>query len=206
MSSQWKTEEYPIDISEADIVEAMRDVEGYIDISPGDFRELFLYAYRHAVQRLTKKRTAGDIMSRQVICLEAGMDLQQAAVLLAEKTLSGAPVVDASGVLIGVVSEKDFLVRMGVGAKPTFMGIISGCLTGRGCLVCALRNHRIDEIMNSPPICAGPDISVAGIADLFAKHRINRLPIVDAHNRPIGIVTRTDLVSCHCLAVPGGRS
>ncbi|BDD88111.1 CBS domain-containing protein [Desulfofustis limnaeus] len=205
MSLQWKTQEYPIDISEADIVEAMRDVEGYIDISPGDFRELFLYAYRHAVQRLTKRRTAGDIMSRQVICLEAGMDLQQAAALLAEKALTGAPVVDDSGVLIGVVSEKDFLVRMGVGTKPTFMGIISGCLNDQGCMVCALRNHRIGEIMSRPPICAGPDISVAGIADLFAKHQINRLPIVDAHNRPIGIVTRTDLVACHCFAVPGAR-
>jgi CBS domain-containing protein len=199
MNEHRRADDTPIEISETDIVEAMQDIEGYIDISPGDFREIFLLAYRHAVDRLTRHRTAGEIMSRPVHCLDHALDLQQAALLLAEKGISGAPVVDDQGLLIGVLSEKDFLLRMGVGSEPTFMKIISHCLHNEGCLVTALSNHRVEEIMTRPPISGGPEINAADIAAMFAEKRINRLPIVDSAGQPIGIVTRTDLVHCHCL-------
>jgi CBS domain-containing protein len=198
MKERRRTGDIPIEISETDIVEAMQDIEGYIDISPGDFREIFLLAYHHAVDRLTRHRTAGEIMSRPVHCLNHTLDLQQAALMLAEKGISGAPVVDDQGLLIGVVSEKDFLLRMGVGSEPTFMKIISHCLNNEGCLVTTLGNHRVEEIMTRPPISGGPEMNAADMAVLFAKKRINRLPIVDSDGQPIGIVTRTDLVQCHC--------
>ncbi|MCB2216398.1 CBS domain-containing protein [Desulfofustis glycolicus] len=206
MKERRLADDIQIEISETDIVEAMRDIEGYIDISPGDFREIFLLAYHHAVDRLTRHRTAGEIMSRPVHCLNHALDLQQAALLLAEKGISGAPVVNDQGLLIGVLSEKDFLLRMGVGLEPTFMKIISHCLNNEGCLVTALRNHRVGEIMTRPPISGGPEINAADMAALFAKKRINRLPIVDPDGQPIGIVTRTDLVHCHCLLGIGERS
>lgn len=206
MKGRQRADDTPIEISETDIVEAMQDIEGYIDISPGDFREIFLLAYRHAVDRLTRHRTAGEIMSRPVHCLNRALDLQQAALQLAEKGISGAPVVDDKGLLIGVLSEKDFLLRMGVGPEPTFMKIISHCLNDQGCLVTVLRNHRVEEIMTRPPISGGPEINAADMASLFAKNRINRLPIVDPDGQPIGIVTRTDLVHCHCLFGEGERS
>jgi CBS domain-containing membrane protein len=206
MKERRRADDKPIEISESDIVEAMQDIEGYIDISPGDFREIFLLAYRHAVDRLTRHRTAGQIMSRPVHCLNHRIDLQQAALFLAENGISGAPVVDAQGLLIGVLSEKDFLLRMGVGPEPTFMKIISHCLHNESCLVSVLRNHRVEEIMTRPPISAGPEINVVEMASLFAEHRINRLPIVDSDEQPIGIVTRADLVHCHCLFGIGERA
>lgn len=196
----------PIDINEKDIIEAMKDLEGYIDISPGDFREIFLLAYQHAVERLTQFRTAAEIMSRQVHCVDVSMDLRQTAMLLADRGVSGAPVVDDAGLLVGVVSEKDFLVRMGIGSTPTFMQIIAHCLNNKGCVVTELRNHGVAEIMSAPPISAGEEITIADMATLFARHRINRLPIVDTARRPIGIVTRTDLVLSHCPLDSGGRS
>ncbi len=205
MKERRRTGDILIDISETDIVEAMQDIEGYIDISPGDFREIFLLAYRHAVDRLTRLRTAGEIMSRPVHCLNHALDLQQAALLLAEKGISGAPVVDDQGLLVGVLSEKDFLLRMGVGPEPTFMKIVSHCLNNEGCLVTALRNHRVEEIMSRPPISGGPEMNAADMAVLFAKKRINRLPIVDPDGQPIGIVTRTDLVHCHCFLGTGDQ-
>jgi CBS-domain-containing membrane protein len=44
----------PVDISDDDIYEAMKDISGYLDITPGDFKEVYLKAYRHAVLRLTR--------------------------------------------------------------------------------------------------------------------------------------------------------
>ncbi len=190
----------PIDISEDDILAAMKDIQGYIDISPGDFREVFQVAYRHAVQRLFESRQAGDIMTRPVHCIGLEMDLQQTAAFLADKGITGAPVVDKDGRIVGIVSEKDFLAMMGLSAPQSFMQIISHCLRNQGCIATELRNHSIREIMTSPAITAGVDISLGAISTLFKEKGINRLPIVDADGRPVGIVTRTDIVHSYCFS------
>ena len=56
----------PVDISEQDIFAAMKEIQGYIDISPGDFKEVFQVAYSHAFQRIMNSLTAADIMTRPV--------------------------------------------------------------------------------------------------------------------------------------------
>jgi CBS-domain-containing membrane protein len=183
-----------IEIAETDILAAMKDIQGYIDISPGDFKEVFQVAYRHAVQRIRDSRQARDIMTRPVHCVGLEMDLMQAAAFMAEKRVSGAPVTDAAGRIAGMVSEKDFLARMGLGKSTSFMQIIAQCLTNKGCMVTALRNHAVRDIMTAPAVTAGAEITVGAISALFIDRQINRLPIVDTDGRVIGIVTRTDLV------------
>lgn len=183
-----------IEIAEPDILAAMKDIQGYIDITPGDFKEVFQVAYRHAVQRIRDSLQAGDIMTRPVHCVGLAMDLQQAAARMAERRISGAPVVDEAGRIAGMLSEKDFLARMGLGKSVSFMDIIASCLQNKGCLVTSLRNHAVRDIMTAPAVTAGPSITLGAISALFIERQINRLPIVDAGGGIIGIVTRTDLV------------
>ena len=61
-------------------------------------------------------------------------------------------------------------------------------------------NHAIRDIMTAPAITAGPQITVGAISALFIDRQINRLPIVDAGDKPIGIVTRTDLVHSNLIS------
>jgi len=187
-----------IEIAETDILAAMKDIQGYIDISPGDFKEVFQVAYRHAVQRIRDSLRAADIMTRPVHCVGLEMDLVQAAAFMADKRISGAPVADAEGRIAGVVSEKDFLARMGLGKSVSFMQIIAHCLTNKGCMVTNLRNHFIRDIMTTPAVTAGAEMTVGAISTLFIDKQINRLPIVDTDGRIIGIVTRADLVQSYC--------
>lgn len=183
-----------IEIVEPDILAAMKDIQGYIDISPGDFKEVFQVAFRHAVQRIQNSLTAKDIMTRPVHSIGLEMDLMQAAAFLADKRISGAPVVDGAGLIAGMVSEKDFLARMGLGKSVSFMQIIARCLNNKGCMMTTLRNHCVRDIMTTPAVTAGAGITIGAISALFIDRQINRLPIVDADGRPAGIVTRTDLV------------
>jgi CBS domain-containing protein len=53
--------------------------------------------------------------------------------------------------------------------------------------------------MSTPAVTAAPQITIAGIAAIFVEKNINRLPIVDADGRPLGIVTRGDLVNSYCM-------
>ena len=188
-----------IDISESDVIAAMKKIQGYIDISPGDFREVFQVAYNHALQRIKDSLKARDIMTKPAHCVELNMDLIQAATFLADKRFSGVPVIDSSGKIVGVLSEKDFLAKMGLGQPTSFMQIVAQCLNNRGCMATSLRNHSVQEIMTAPAITAEPEMTMGAISALFVDKRINRLPIVDPEGRPVGIVTRTDLVQSYCL-------
>ena len=190
----------PVDISEKEILAAMKDIQGYIDISPGDFKEVFQVAYSHAIQRIMNSLTAADIMTSPVNTVGIEMDLRQTATFLAEKRISGAPVVDSDGRIAGVVSEKDFLSIMGVGKPESFMQIVAHCLKNKGCMTADMKNHAIRDIMTAPAITAGPQITVGAISTLFIDRQINRIPIVDADGKPIGIVTRTDLVHANLLS------
>lgn len=190
----------PLDISEKDVLEAMKSLQGYLDITPGDFREVYQAAYSLAVRRLLDTLTAGSIMSSPAVVVEQEMALVQAASLLAEKQVSGSPVVDARGEIVGVVSEKDFLKEMGFAETPSFLQIATHCLHKKGCMIGRLRNRTVGDIMTRPPVTGGTEMRIGAISVLFAEKNINRLPIVDARNRPVGIVTRTDLAhSLHIL-------
>lgn len=189
----------PLELSEADITEAMRSLQGYVDITPGAFREIYHSAYAHAIERLRMSVQARDIMSAPVHCLELGQDAVHAAKFLAEIGISGAPVVDEAGVVCGVVSEKDFLRRMNLTGQVSFMRLVAQCLHASECPVTPIRELSLEEFMTAPPITAREDISSAEISALFVEKSISRLPICDAEGHPVGIVTRTDLLNALCV-------
>jgi CBS-domain-containing membrane protein len=188
-----------MDISEPDVLAAMKAMQGYIDITPADFRAIYRAAYTLAKERMLSALTAGAIMAQPVHTIAVGDDLIAAATLLAEKGISGAPVIDGQGCIVGVISEKDFLRRMGAGPGGSFMQVIALCLKNKGCLATAMINRTAGDLMSVPPITARADVSMGAVAALLRDKNINRLPIVDPDGRPVGIVTRTDLVNAFCM-------
>lgn len=185
----------PLAISDEDVIDAMKTIPGYIDITPGDFKEVYQAAYALAIKRLFNTLTAEAIMTKSVLLIDERVTLVQAAALLAGSQVSGAPVVGGDGKIVGVVSEKDFLREMGVGEKPSFMRIATHCLNNQSCMIGRLHNKIVADIMTRPPITGTQNMTVGAISTLFAERQINRLPIIDTQQRPVGIVTRTDLAN-----------
>jgi CBS domain-containing membrane protein len=188
----------PVEISDQDILSAMKAMNGYIDITPGDFREVYRVAYRVAKSRLMNAMKAGDVMTTPVTVVQSDMDLVDTAVLLNEKNISGAPVVDRTGRIIGVVSERDFLRNMGAVQTLSFMGVIANCLKNRGCVAIPMRNRKAADIMTSPAVTGNVEMPVSEISSLLTEKELNRIPIVDNNGKPIGIVTRADLMTSYC--------
>lgn len=189
----------PVELNDEDVLEAMRSTHGYLDITPEDFKAVYRAAYAHAVDRILNALKASDVMTTAIHVVHLGTNLIDTAQILADNGISGAPVVDRQGTIAGVISEKDFLRAMGAGRRDSFMEVVAHCLKNRGCVATPMRNNVVDNIMSAPAVTASADISVAGISALFMKEGINRLPIVDADNKPIGIVARSDLVRSYCL-------
>jgi len=185
----------PVDIADEDIYEAMAEISGYLDITPGDFKEVYLKAYEHALRRLTRSVKVGRVMNREVVHVVESTSVLDVAKLMAEKRVSGVPVLTDDGFVVGVISERDFLRSMGAGTACTFMEVVAQCLEGGGCMAAPIRAQYASDIMTSPAITVKEGTLVIEVANLLTRKCINRVPVVDANGRLTGIVSRSDIIS-----------
>lgn len=183
-----------LDIADQDIYDAMKNITGYLDITPGDFKEVYTLAFRRAVERLTRDVKGQDVMIREVITVEKMTPLRKAATLMAEAGISGVPVIEHGNRVAGVLSEKDFLSHMGIHGKKTFMSVVAECLEGTGCLAVSIQGHNAEDIMSFPAITIYEDTPVMEIANIMMEKRINRIPVLDKTDRLVGIVSRGDIL------------
>ena len=188
----------PMDISDDDILKAMKDISGYLDITPGDFKEIYRIAYKHAVERFTYSITAEDIMTREVVFVKKDTSLEKVAEIMDRHEISGVPVVGADQSVVGVISEKDFLFHMGAKNEKSFMGVVLHCLKESGCIAISMRKQKAADIMTSPAVTVSEHTPVAEIANIFTEKNINRTPVADRNNKLLGIVTRADIVRSSC--------
>lgn len=183
-----------VGLTDRDVYEAMKSIPGYLDITPGDFKELYCHAFRHAVERISRSVLARDIMARDVAFVGADTPLGEAAELMGRLGISGLPVTDEKGRVEGVISEKDFLSRMGEAGPKNFMTVIANCLKAKSCIALPIRAKKARDIMSSPATTVHEDSPYSEITELMAQRAINRVPVTDAEGRLIGIITRNDLI------------
>jgi CBS-domain-containing membrane protein len=184
----------PADISVGDIFEAMKDIPGYLDITPGDLKEVFRFAYKHALERISGAVKARDIMTADVHTVLQDTPLKEVARLMADRRISGVPVLAPAKTVIGIISEKDFLSRMGAPDGVHVMSIIAECLKGKGCLAAPIRQTTAGDIMTSPAVTVPEETPLFRIMELFAEKDINRVPVVDSLNVLRGIISRADII------------
>lgn len=183
-----------LDLTEEDISEAMRLIPGYLDITLGDFKELYHLAYQKAVERLSRAVTAREIMTREVTSVRPDTPLAEVAGAMGRRGVSGVPVLDQEDRVVGVISEKDFLSRMGVIASQNFMSLLAACLKTKGCVALPIKQKRAEDIMSTPALTVGEEATVKEIAKIFTVKNINRVPVTDPQGRLKGIVSRGDIV------------
>jgi CBS domain-containing protein len=146
--------------------------------------------------------TANDLMSREVVCLHQEMTMQEAARLLILDRISGAPVVDGAGKCVGVISTTDFFM-----ANHSDRVINPGCGHSQ-CVITEwasiqtedLPLESVREYMTADPVTVPPSTSIGKLAQRMIDAHIHRIIVVDAEQRPTGIVTSTDLLAALAYA------
>jgi len=131
-----------------------------------------------------------DVMTTEVATVEPDASLKDVARLLAERRISGVPVVAAEGEVVGVVSEADILFKECGEDGP--QGVLAWLIEPGGIAKLDARTAR--EEMTSPARTIGPERPVAEAAKRMLEEAVNRFPVVDGDGRLLGIVTRADLV------------
>jgi len=134
-----------------------------------------------------------DVMTTDVVTVRTDTPLKVVAEQLVERGISGLPVVDETGKVVGVISEADLIVKeSGSSRKPA--GRIASLLNPPDAAVQAKLEARLaGEAMTAPPITIAPFQSTAAAAEEMLRAGINRLPVV-RNEQLVGIVTRADLV------------
>jgi CBS domain-containing protein len=134
-----------------------------------------------------------QLMQTDVITVTPSTSLKDAAALLVQHRISGIPVCDGDGRVVGVLSEADILVKEGGPSERD--GLLGWLLGGDLAEATAkLRARTVGEAMTAPAITIAPHRLVASAAREMVERNINRLPVVDLHGNLVGIVTRADLV------------
>jgi len=129
------------------------------------------------------------MMSTPVITIRPEAPLKEVAELMIARAVSGVPVVDRDGRLLGMISESDFLAREEHGRRTGIFDRLAETL-GAGA---KLHGRTAADLMTGPVITARPDTTARELGHLMAANAINRIPIVD-DGRLVGIVTRADVV------------
>lgn len=126
-----------------------------------------------------------DVMTRRPLTLDPDLPVRAAALVLFHRRIGGAPVVTASGQLLGVFSEAD--------ALDTESTAGTGLCEVAGDTGSHRDTHTVGDVCSRPAYVTRPDANLHDVARELLDHRIGRLVVVD-NGRVVGIVTRRDVL------------
>jgi CBS domain-containing protein len=138
---------------------------------------------------------ASDIMVSDVITVGPDNTIQDVAEILVSKRISGLPVLDQHGKLVGIVSEGDLLRRAEAGTEHERSWWLK-LLMGRETLAAEfVKEHarRVRDVMTRDVITISPDTPITEVARLLERNRIKRVPVVE-NRKLVGIISRANLV------------
>jgi CBS domain-containing protein len=138
---------------------------------------------------------AHQIMTRSVISVTPETTIVEAANIMLQRHLSGLPVVDETGKLVGIVSEGDFIRRSEIGTQRKHGRWLKFILGPGKSASDFVHEHgrKVFDVMTTSPVTITEDTALAEIADIMEQNNIKRLPVVRG-DKVVGIVTRANLL------------
>ena len=143
-------------------------------------------------------RTVRDVMTASVFSVQEDTPLKEAARLLVDHGISGLPVCDSDGRVVGVLSEGDFVMKeTGADALPRrTLGRLLGDSKSTRAWRAKVHATTAEEAMTAPAITVAPTTAIAEAARLMTDREVNRLVVTEG-DALVGIVSRADLVRAY---------
>jgi CBS domain-containing protein len=133
-----------------------------------------------------------DIMTTDPVKVTGDTRLKEAARLMVRHRVSGLPVVDGAGKLIGIVSEGDFIRQEAGRDRPHGVSLLDAVF-GEGELQ-PVGAETVAEVMTRSVVTITPEATIGEAARVMGRRNVKRLPVVDLEGELVGIVSRADVV------------
>lgn len=185
-----------VELTDGDILDAMRHIPGYLDISTEDFRTIYHLAHRHALHRLFSQARVEDLMGMGMPSLFPDMPLDQAARVLVRSGYKALPVVDAENRVVGMLTENDFLRQLEV---DSFLDLLLNMLDETFELQHRCHDTPVSTAMTAPAISVARDAGFEEVVGAFHRHNGRSMPVVDSEGRLCGLLLRKDFFSAYNL-------
>lgn len=178
-----------------DLDEVLKQYNQVLDVSRDDLQNLLQQTEMHAYRRRFGEITCADIMTKQVLSVEFGTELEEAWTLMRKHKIKALPVIDRMRRVIGIITQVDFMKNANLevyeGFESKFRRFIQ-----RTTQLHAEKPEAVGQIMSSPVVTAKANMHIIELIPLMTQQRIlHHIPVVDDDNRLVGIVTQSDLVS-----------
>lgn len=182
----------------SDIDAALAHYNEVLDVSRADLEGFLHLAGRAAFQRTLGEVLCTDVMSHPPIAVEAGVSLKEAWTLMRAERIKALPVVDGQGRVSGIVTVADFMrsanleVHEGLGHR--LRALVAG-RSGQPSAVKDIMSHNVQ---------VARDVQHAmELVPLFSSGGHHHIPIVDVHDRLVGVITQTDLIRTLASSIQG---
>jgi CBS domain-containing protein len=141
-----------------------------------------------------KTLTAADVMQNDVLTVNAGASVAEAAGRMLRNKISGVPVLDWQGRLVGIVTEGDLLRRSEIGTERHRARWLDLLRAGRAAEDYMLAHARkVSEVMSDQVFAASPNTPLSDVVALMEENNIKRVPVLDG-DKLLGIVSRADVL------------
>ncbi len=181
-----------------DFQQALQSMDTYVDITADDLMALTQRAEQFAGRRAAEGVQVSRVMSQPVHSVRPQTPLSEAAHLMVSQRISGLPVVDDAGHLVGIITEADFLRALGVPAHQPHHNLwqtlesLFGHLAHHGELETPddpVSAHMVNNVVSVHP---GQDLH--DVIEAMKRNSVKRVVVCDQDHRVLGMVTRSDLV------------
>lgn len=179
-----------------DLDAALGHYKQVLDISRADLEGLLHMAGRSAFNRNFGNLRCMDIMSQPVFAVEPGVSQKEAWALMRQEQVKALPVVDADGLVVGMVTVSDFVRQAGLDAVEGFGQRIRNLVTGR-----SAQSAKVQDLMDAAAPVVQAQCLLVDLVPLFSAGGCHHLPVIDADRKLVGIVTQTDLIKALSAAI-----
>jgi CBS domain-containing protein len=144
-------------------------------------------------------QTVANWMNRELLTVTPSTPISEAVKLLVDRHIGGLPVIDDAGKLVGVISESDLMWREQGVEQPPYMLFLGGIIYFQNPLTYDRDLHKalgqtVGEVMTPNAISITADTTLPEAARIMHDKKLHRLPVINEHQHPIGIITEGDIV------------
>jgi CBS domain-containing protein len=148
---------------------------------------------------MEEERLVKDIMVKKVITIQKDASVEELSELLIKNKISGVPVTDSDGKLVGIATEGDLIIKDSDLHFPRYFKLLDSII-----YLESLNKFRknlkkflgtkVEDVMTAEIKTVKEETPVSEAANIMIKYNINRVPVLDSKDELVGIVTRADIV------------